>query len=137
MNVKEFESITNLIEEARNRAFLKVNKELVLLYFKVGSIVSAKVSEGVWGESTVSQLATFVQNKFPGFSGFTRRGLYRMKQFYEVYSSTEFASAVATQLESYFALNKENIKVSAVPTLSPALKSKEKKCGSADTTCTN
>ena len=38
---KEFEQVAILIEEARNRAFLKVNEELVLLYFKVGNIVSS------------------------------------------------------------------------------------------------
>ena len=113
----EFEQIAILIEEARNRAFQKVNEELVLLYFNVGNIVSAKVAEGAWGENTVGELATFVQNKFTGFSGFTRRGLYRMKQFYEVYSSAEFVSPIATQLEVFFAGNKEKVKVSAVPTL--------------------
>jgi len=70
---KEFEQVAILIAEARNRAFHKVNEELVLLYFKVGSIVSEKVAEGIWGENTVGELSTFVQSKFPGFSGFTRR----------------------------------------------------------------
>lgn len=113
---KEFEQVAILIEEARNMAFNKVNAELVLLYFNVGKIVSVKVVEGIWGENTVGELATFIQNKFPGFSGFTRRGLYRMKQFYEVYSSPEFVTPLATQLEAYFAGSKENVKVSALPT---------------------
>lgn len=113
---KEFEQVAILIEEARNRAFSKVNEELVLLYFKVGGIVSVKVAKGVWGENTVGELAIFIQNKFPGFSGFTRRGLYRMKQFYEVYSSFEFVTPLAAQLQSYFANNKDNAKVSALPT---------------------
>jgi predicted nuclease of restriction endonuclease-like (RecB) superfamily len=130
---KEFEQVAVLIEEARNRAFHKVNEELVLLYFNVGSIVSGKVAAGIWGENTVGELATFIQNKFPGFSGFTRRGLYRMKQFYEVYSSAEFVSPVATQLEAYFAGNKQNIKVSALPTQIPASKSKGKKMSALPT----
>ena len=49
----EFEQVVILIEEARNRAFSKVNAELVLLYFNVGNIVSDKVAAGVWGENTV------------------------------------------------------------------------------------
>jgi len=40
----EFEEVIHLIAEARNRAFHKVNEELVLLYFKVGNIVAGKVS---------------------------------------------------------------------------------------------
>ncbi|MBX3254564.1 MAG: DUF1016 family protein [Chitinophagaceae bacterium] len=82
----EFENIVLLIQDARVRAFAKVNAELVLLYFKVGNIISTKVSEGFWGDGTVDELAVFIQNKIPGLSGFNRRGLYRMKQFYEIYS---------------------------------------------------
>lgn len=130
---KEFEQVALLIEEARNRAFQKVNEELVLLYFKVGSIVSAKVAAGAWGENTVGELASYIQVKFPGFSGFTRRGLYRMKQFYEVYSSPEFVMPLATQLEAYFAGNKQDVKVSAAPTQIPAPKSKSKKVSALPT----
>jgi hypothetical protein len=82
----EFEEIVRLIEESRNRAFQKVNEELVLLYFTVGKTVSVRVSEGVWGDKTVDELSAYILNRFPGLSGFTRRELYRMKQFYETYS---------------------------------------------------
>lgn len=129
----EFEQVAILIEEARNRAFSKVNAELVLLYFNVGNIVSDKVAAGIWGENTVGELAAFIQNKFPGFSGFTRRGLYRMKQFYEVYSSPEFVTPLATQLEAYFAGNKDSIKVSALPTQIQASKAKSKKVSALPT----
>lgn len=96
---KTFEQVVRLIEEARNRAFLKVNEELVLLYFKVGSIVSAKVSAGVWGDNTVEELAAYIGSRYPGLQGFNRRGLYRMRQFYETYSTTEFVSPVVTQIQ--------------------------------------
>lgn len=114
----EFEQVAILIEEARYRAFHNVNEELVRLYFKVGNIVSAKVAAGTWGDNTVNELASYIQQKFSGFKGFTRRGLYRMKQFYEVYSSDEFALSLAAQLQTWFNSNNINIKVSAVPTQS-------------------
>jgi predicted nuclease of restriction endonuclease-like (RecB) superfamily len=95
----EFKQVVLLIEEARNRAFHKVNEELVLLYFKVGNLVSEKVSAGAWGENTVEELASFIQDNCPGLKGFNRRGLYRMKQFYETYSSPEFVSILATHLQ--------------------------------------
>ncbi len=82
----DFENIVRLIEEARNRAFAKVNAELVKLYFDVGEIVSAKVEAGNWGEKTVDELAGFIRENLPEMKGFTRRGLYRMKQFYETYN---------------------------------------------------
>lgn len=95
----EFEQVVTLIEEARNRAFSKVNAELVLLYFNVGSIVSDKVAAGVWGENTVDDLANFIEQQYPGLKGFNRRGLYRMKQFHEAYTAIEFVSPLATQLQ--------------------------------------
>lgn len=82
----DFEQIVRLIEASRNRAFQKVNAELVMLNYQIGQIVSQKVADGVWGERTVDELANFINAKMPELKGFTRRGLYRMKQFYETYS---------------------------------------------------
>jgi hypothetical protein len=89
----------------RNRAYSKVNAGLVMLYFNVGKIVSGKVTADAWGDGTVNELASFIQEKQPGLSGFTRRGLYRMKQFYETYTDPEFVSALPAHL-----LNSENKK---------------------------
>lgn len=126
----EFSEIVRLIEESRNRAFQKVNEELVLLYFTVGKTVSVRVSEGIWGDKTVDELSAYILNRFPGLSGFTRRGLYRMKQFYETYSVDSFVlpllssaklSNIKFNLSSFMsALPTQNMTtpkiVSAVPT---------------------
>ena len=72
----EFEQVAILIgREARNRAFQNVNEEFVRLYFKVGNIVSDKVATGTWGDNTVDELASFIQQKFSGFRGFTTKRL--------------------------------------------------------------
>jgi len=95
----DFEHVILLITEARNRVYSKANAELVMLYFNVGEIVSAKVANGNWGDGTVNDLAKYIAEKQPLLKGFNRRGLYRMKQFYEVYSDDAFVSALLTQLE--------------------------------------
>jgi predicted nuclease of restriction endonuclease-like (RecB) superfamily len=95
----EFEDIVNLIKDTRDKAFQKVNEELVLLYFKIGGIVSAKVSAGAWGDNTISDLAAYIKNQYQSLAGFSRPGLYRMKQFYETYTSPEFVSPVVRQLQ--------------------------------------
>ena len=122
----EFEQIAILIEEARNRAFSKVNAELVLLYFNVGNIVSDKVAAGVWGNNTVDDLASYIETKYPGLKGFNRRGLYRMKQFFESYTASSECyllwlslqkpnvPPMATQIN--LAENTSNSIVSALPT---------------------
>jgi predicted nuclease of restriction endonuclease-like (RecB) superfamily len=83
---EDFEQIFTLITEARNRVYSKANSELVLLYFNVGKMVSERVSSGKWGDGTVQELANYIHSKSPNLSGFNRRGLYRMKQFYEIYN---------------------------------------------------
>lgn len=104
----EFENIIRLIYEARNRAFSKVNTELIMLYFSVGKIVSEKISKGLWGDNTVEELAAFINNKIHGLRGFSRRGLYRMMQFHETYNE---------ESECFKAwVNSKPIIVSAVPT---------------------
>ncbi len=99
-NQLDFEQIAHLIEEARNRAYYKVNEELVLLYFNVGKLVSERVSLGNWGDKTVEELARFIEVKYPEMKGFNRRGLFRMKQFYETYSDSELVSTLLTLIES-------------------------------------
>ncbi|WKK60360.1 YhcG family protein [Sphingobacterium sp. BN32] len=105
---QDFEHILKLIQDARDRTYSKANSELVLLYFNVGEIVSQKVHAGTWGDNTVQQLADYIQSKAPNLSGFNRRGLYRMKQFYELYTAdsavfklwAETVSPVATQINN-------------------------------------
>jgi len=133
----EFNNIIQLIEEARSRAFSKANAELVLLYFNVGKIVSSKVADGIWGEGTVDELANYIDDKMPGIGGFNRRGLYRMKQFYEVYSENQFVSPLVTQLKAYFSLNKEPVKAPVVATQLKESKSKSKKVSAVRTQLTD
>lgn len=97
---KEFEQILSLVQNARNRIFSKANTELILLYFNVGKIVSEKVNNGNWGDNTVQELADFIAAKQPELNGFNRRGLYRMKQFYETYTNPQFVSTASTLLQT-------------------------------------
>jgi predicted nuclease of restriction endonuclease-like (RecB) superfamily len=50
------------------------------------------------GSSYVDELASFISNNCPEVKGFNRRGLYRMKQFYETYKDKEFVSTLLTQI---------------------------------------
>lgn len=94
----DFDNILSLITDARNRVYVKANAELIMLYFNVGQIVSAKVAEGSWGEATVNELALYIEEKQPFLKGFNRRGLYRMKQFYEAYSKNTFIEILSEQV---------------------------------------
>ncbi|HBE77821.1 MAG TPA: DUF1016 domain-containing protein [Firmicutes bacterium] len=96
--MKNFGEIVQLIEDARNNALKKVNQELITLYWKVGQYISQKSASAEWGEAIVDQLAEFIRSNYPQIKGFNRRGLYRMKQFYETYRDNEFVSPLVTQI---------------------------------------
>ncbi|WP_302441992.1 PDDEXK nuclease domain-containing protein [Colibacter massiliensis] len=46
----------------------------------------------------MESIADFFAGNYPDLKGFTRRGLYRMKQFYELYKDDEKVSTLLTQL---------------------------------------
>jgi len=94
----DFKQIVLLINQAQNRAYQAVNKELVTLYWEIGKYVSERVNKGVWGDGVVKQLSEFILSHYPNLKGFTKRGLYRMKQFYETYNGIEKVSTLLTQL---------------------------------------
>jgi len=58
-----FEQLYNLIINARSRALIKVNHEQLNLYWKVGSYIHVKLSEGSWGDKVVEQFETWLKQK--------------------------------------------------------------------------
>lgn len=106
---KDFSHIIRLIKDAQAHAVKAVNTELINLYWNVGLYISDQLANASWGDKTVDELADFIQKEHPDIKGFNRRGLYRMKQFYETYNS--FVTAVMTQIQHTD--NKENEIVSS------------------------
>jgi hypothetical protein len=94
-----FIEVVQLIQQARSNAYKAVNVELVNLYWQVGEYISKRVATASWGDKTVDQLAEYLQKHYPDLKGYNRRGLYRMKQFYETYAASPFVSPVATQIQ--------------------------------------
>ncbi len=93
-----FDEIVSLIQTARERSLQAVNTELVGLYWQIGRYISNKLAAAEWGEGVVEQLAQHLARTLPGLRGFTRRNLFRMRQFYETYASEKKVSALLTQL---------------------------------------
>ncbi len=83
-------NLINIISESRQNALKKVNEELIRMYWKVGEYLSCEAKKASFGDSYVDLMAKAIQEAFPGIKGFNRRGLYRMKQFYETYKRTKW-----------------------------------------------
>ena len=94
----DFPEIAQLIATAKQRAVQAVNTTLIELYWQIGQRISHKVAAAEWGDGVVAQLAHYLAQTQPGLRGFTRRNLFRMRQFYEAYPTAEMVSALLTQL---------------------------------------
>jgi predicted nuclease of restriction endonuclease-like (RecB) superfamily len=97
-NAPDFAEISRLIESARQRAYQAVNTALIELYWQVGAYLSAKIKAAEWGEGVVEQLAQHLASTQPGLKGFTRRNLFRMRQFYEAYQAQEKVATLLREL---------------------------------------
>lgn len=93
-----FNAIIDLIEAARQNAIRKVNEELIMLYFNVGKFLSVESKKSSYGDSYIDDVAKYIAENGPEIKGFNRRGLYRMRQFYETYKEDKIVSAALTQL---------------------------------------
>ena len=53
------------------------------MYWKVGEFLSKETEHASYGDAYMDEISREIQETFPGIKGFNRRGLYRMKKFYE------------------------------------------------------
>ena len=97
-NPGDFSKLITIIDDARSRALKAVNAELIQMYWDVGACLSDLCAQSEFGDGIIDQVASFIARENPNIKGFNRRGLYRMKQFYEAYRGDEFVSPLVTQI---------------------------------------
>ena len=90
--------LIHIIEESRQNALKKVNEELIKMYWKVGEFLSKETEHASYGDAYIDEISREIQETFPGIKGFNRRGLYRMKKFYETYKDNDIVTPLVTQI---------------------------------------
>ena len=91
-------SLKDRIREARVRAVLSVNEELIVLYWSIGhDILSRQAIEG-WGARVIDRLAGDLRRNFPESPGFSARNLKYMRAFAEAYPDLAFVQQVVARL---------------------------------------
>jgi len=93
-----FSNIISIIEAAKQRAIKAVNAELINMYWEVGKYLSSLVENSSFGDKVIDEIAAYIAENNPTIKGFNRRGLYRMKQFYETYKDDEIVTPLVTQI---------------------------------------
>lgn len=89
------EYIKNDIQQSQLKAALAVNKELLLLYWRIGKELSDKISNQGWGSKIIDTFARDLSHSFPNLTGFSARNMVYMRKFAEIYSDPNYAAAAA------------------------------------------
>jgi predicted nuclease of restriction endonuclease-like (RecB) superfamily len=92
------------IHRAQQRATLAVNRELVLLYWQIGSDILTRQAEQGWGAKVIERLARDLRHAFPDMKGFSPRNLKYMRAFAEAWPDASFVQEVLAQLPWYHQL---------------------------------
>ncbi|MBA2306730.1 DUF1016 domain-containing protein [Candidatus Dependentiae bacterium] len=91
------EHIKKDIQQSQLKAAVAVNKELLLLYWRIGKELTQKIDREGWGTKVIATLSSDLASLFPNLSGFSVRNLNYMRKFVAVYPDSNCA-AVAAQI---------------------------------------
>jgi predicted nuclease of restriction endonuclease-like (RecB) superfamily len=75
-----------------------VSRELVLLYWSIGSDILARQGSEGWGTKVIDRLSHDLQIEFPGVEGFSPRRLKYMRSFAEAWPEKQIVQQVAALL---------------------------------------
>lgn len=95
---EQFDEIISIIDNARSRAMKAVNTEMIQMYWNVGEYLSGLCAHSEFGDKVIDEVAAYIAKENASIKGFNRRGLYRMKQFYETYKDDEFVTPLVSQI---------------------------------------
>lgn len=86
------------IRQAQYEALKAVNKEQLQLYWDLGKMIVEKQQQTRWGKSVVERIAKDLQAEFVGERGFSARNLWRIRQFYELYSQNAILPPLVAEI---------------------------------------
>jgi len=93
------DSIIARVKETRLRFVIQANKEMIALYWHIGSeILRRQESEG-WGASVIDRLSEDLKEAFPEMGGFSARNLGSMKRFASVWRESSILQQAVAKLQ--------------------------------------
>lgn len=95
------EELKSEIVQARYKAILSVNKELILMYWRIGKKILEMQKEKGWGTKVIEQISKDLQEEFPDMKGLGQRNLVYMQTFAKTYPDYEFTQEVPAQITWY------------------------------------
>ena len=89
------ENIKKEISSAQYKAAVSVNRELIMLYHNIGTIINENKA---WGNKFIENLAHDIKLAFPNAKGYSVRNLKYMAKFAEEYPDKIFVQTVSAQI---------------------------------------
>lgn len=86
------------IRISRTKALLKVNEELIKLYYNIGEKLVLKQKDSNWGDNFIGQIEKDLKKEFPDMKGFSRRNLIYMKNLYKFVGYDEKMQQLVAQI---------------------------------------
>ena len=86
------------VRSAQYEALKAVNKELVALYWDIGKLIVTRQTDADHGAAIAEQLAADLRQEFPGVSGYSRRNIFYMREFYLVYCDLPKVQPLVAQI---------------------------------------
>lgn len=74
------------IRNSQIKAALKVNAELINLYWELGKEIVSKQEQSQWGDGLIKQLSSDLQQEFPNMKGFSTTNIKYIKRWYSFYN---------------------------------------------------
>jgi predicted nuclease of restriction endonuclease-like (RecB) superfamily len=87
------------IRQARLKAVVLINKELLQVYWEIGQTILDQQKEQGWGAKIIDQLSADLKNEFPDFKGLSVRNLKYMRAFAEAYPQFGLVQQPAAQIQ--------------------------------------
>lgn len=91
--------LKNDIQQARLKAALTVNEQLLELYWKIGNNILIQQDAEGWGAKIIDKLSADLKISFPDMSGISPRNLKYMRAFASAYP--DFVQVPLAQLPWY------------------------------------
>lgn len=91
-------SIKRDVANARIKAALSVNSELVRLYWSIGKQIVERQEKETWGAKVIEKLSIDLTSAFQGMKGFSTGNIKRMRQFAALYPDIQIGSQLVIQL---------------------------------------
>ncbi len=80
-----FSEVKDKIQQAQNRAFLSITREMILLYWEIGQLIVDRQNKQGWGAKVIEKLSSDLRKEIPDSRSFSVRNLKYMLKFYKTY----------------------------------------------------